>query len=71
MPGRPRRETNACAAWLRIRGRLLMAEAMTGLNKLQLPGFDLAEAKRLASSADRAVKSDQLGYALLVGELRS
>ena len=30
----------------------------------------LAEAKRLAGAADRAVKSEQLGYALLVGELR-
>jgi hypothetical protein len=43
---------------------------MIGLKKLQLPGFDLMEAKRLAGAADRAVKSEQLGYALLVGELR-
>jgi arsenite methyltransferase len=52
-----------------VRGKLMVAEAMIGLEKLQLPGFDLDEAKRLANAADRAIKDDKLGYALLVGEL--
>lgn len=51
-----------------IRGRLLLAEAMIALKKLQLPGFDLAEAKRLAGAADAAIKNGRLGYALLVAE---
>jgi SAM-dependent methyltransferase len=52
-----------------VRSKLFVAEAMIGLKKLQLPGFDLEEAKRLANAADRAVKNEKLGYALLVGEL--
>jgi ubiquinone/menaquinone biosynthesis C-methylase UbiE len=47
-----------------VRMRLLGAEIMTGLNKLQLPGIDLGAGKRMASSAMAAVKG-QLGYALI------
>ena len=49
----------------RIRIKLLGAEIMTGLNKLQLPGVDLGAAKRMAGSAMAAVKRGKLGYALI------
>jgi arsenite methyltransferase len=45
--------------------KLLGAEIMTGLNKLQLPGLDLAAAKKMAASAMAAVKQGQLGYVLI------
>jgi arsenite methyltransferase len=48
-----------------VRLKLLGAEIMTGLNKLQLPGIDLGGAKRMANSAMTAVKQGQLGYALI------
>jgi arsenite methyltransferase len=48
-----------------VRMKLLGAEIMAGLNKLQLPGVDLGAAKRMASSAMTAVKQGQLGYALI------
>jgi ubiquinone/menaquinone biosynthesis C-methylase UbiE len=48
-----------------IRLKLLGAEIMTGLNKLQLPGVDLGAAKRMASSTMAAIKQGQLGYALI------
>jgi arsenite methyltransferase len=48
-----------------VRMKLLGAEIMVGLNKLQLPGIDLGVAKRMASSAMTAVKHGQLGYALI------
>jgi arsenite methyltransferase len=48
-----------------VRMKLLGAEIMTGLNKLQLPGLDLGAAKRMASSAMAAVKQGQLGYVLI------
>jgi len=48
-----------------VRMKLLGAEIMTGLNKLQPPGIDLGAAKRMASSAIEAVRDGQLGYALI------
>jgi arsenite methyltransferase len=48
-----------------VRVKLLGAEIMTGLNKLQLPGIDLGAAKKLAGSAMAAVKQGQLGYVLI------
>jgi len=48
-----------------IRLKLLGAEIMTGLNKLQLPGVDLGAAKRMASGAMAAIKHGQLGYVLI------
>lgn len=48
-----------------VRVKLLGAEIMTGLNKLQLPGLDLGAAKRMAGSAMAAVKRGQLGYVLI------
>ena len=48
-----------------VRLKLLGAEIMKGLKKLELPGVDLGAAKRMANSAMTAVKQGQLGYALL------
>ncbi len=48
-----------------VRVKLLGAEIMTGLNKLQLPGLDLGPAKEMSNSAMAAVKQGQLGYALI------
>jgi len=45
--------------------KLLGAEIMAGLNKLQLPGLDLGAAKRMTGSAMAAVKRRQLGYVLI------
>lgn len=53
-----------------IQGRLLVADIMIGLRKLELPGLDLRQAKTFAVSARRAVQQKQLGYALLVAQLR-
>jgi arsenite methyltransferase len=44
--------------------KLLGAEIMTGLDKLQLPGAGLEVAKRMARIAVRAIKQGQLGYVL-------
>lgn len=52
-----------------VRSKLMVAEVMVGLKKLELPGFDLNAAKQLANAADWAIKNDELGYALVVGEL--
>jgi arsenite methyltransferase len=48
-----------------VRVKLLGAEIMTKLKKLQLPDLDLGAAKRMANSAMAAVKQGQLGYALI------
>lgn len=48
-----------------IRLKLLGAEIMTGLNKLQLPRADLGTAKRMAGCAQAAIKQGQLGYVLI------
>ncbi|MGC0779642.1 MAG: hypothetical protein WCD68_20780, partial [Candidatus Acidiferrum sp.] len=48
-----------------VRVKLLGAEIMTGLNKLQLPGVDLGAAKRMAGSAMAAAKQGHLGYVLI------
>ena len=48
-----------------VRMKLLGAEIMAGLNKLQLPGIDLGAAKRMATSAMAAIRQGQLGYALI------
>ena len=48
-----------------IRMKLLGAEIMTGLNKLQLPGIDLGTAKRMAISAAEAIQRGHLGYVLI------
>jgi ubiquinone/menaquinone biosynthesis C-methylase UbiE len=49
-----------------VRKKLLAAEIMVGLKKLDLPGVDFSAAKQMATSALAAVQQGQLGYALLV-----
>ena len=50
-----------------IRMRLLGAEVMIGLKKLDLPNVDFAAAKQTAQAAQAAVKQGALGYAVLCG----
>lgn len=49
-----------------VQSRLLGIEIATGLGKLQIPGLDLAEVKRLANAAANAVRRGALGYAILI-----
>jgi arsenite methyltransferase len=53
-----------------IRLKLLGAEIITGLNRVQLPGLDLGAAKRMANSAMAAIKRGHLGYALICAKKR-
>ena len=50
-----------------IQGKLLGAELMSKLKKLDLEGVDFAQAKALARAAAGAVRSKTLGYAVIVG----
>jgi len=49
-----------------VRGKLLGAEFLVKLKKIDLPGADFAQAKAIAHSAAEAVREGELGYALLV-----
>jgi arsenite methyltransferase len=51
-----------------IQGRLLAAELMVKLEKLNLPGVDFEEAKATATSAAAAVRSGLLGYSLITAQ---
>jgi arsenite methyltransferase len=51
-----------------IQGKLLGVEIMAGLKKIDLPGFDLAAAKQMATVALAAIQRGQLGYAIIVAE---
>jgi len=48
-----------------VRGKLLGAEILTGLEKLDLPGVDFQAAKKMAKAAHEAVERGQLGYVLI------
>lgn len=50
-----------------VRTKLLGAEIMVGLKKLELPGIDFTAAKEMARSAVSAVREGSLGYAILHG----
>ncbi len=52
-----------------IQGRLLSAELMVKLKKLELPGADFEHAKRLARAAADAVRSGLLGYSVITGRI--
>jgi arsenite methyltransferase len=49
-----------------VSGRLLIAEVMTGLRKLDLPGFNPVQAKQFLAAASRAIAQGELGYVLLL-----
>lgn len=51
-----------------IQGKLLSVELMSKLQKLDLGGIDLAQAKSLAKAASEAVRTGLLGYAIVTGE---
>lgn len=48
-----------------VRMKLLGAEIMVGLKKLDLPGVDFATAKQLAQAALSAIQQGSLGYAII------
>jgi ubiquinone/menaquinone biosynthesis C-methylase UbiE len=52
-----------------VRARLLGAELILRVKKLELPGVDLGQAKRVAASAAETIEEGTLGYGLLVGTL--
>jgi len=51
-----------------IQGKLLLADIMIGLKKLDLPGLDIKQAKEFATAAKHAIGNSKLGYALLVAQ---
>jgi ubiquinone/menaquinone biosynthesis C-methylase UbiE len=51
-----------------IQGKLLGAELMSKLKKLDLEGIDFAQAKTLARAASDAVRARTLGYAVITGQ---
>jgi len=51
-----------------VRARLLGAELLTKLGKLDLPGADFDQAHELARLATDAVRDGRLGYALVLAE---
>jgi hypothetical protein len=48
-----------------VRTKLLGAEIMVGLKKLELPGVDFTAAKEMVRSAPSAVQQGSLGYAII------
>lgn len=49
-----------------VRSKLLVADVLKGLGKLNVPELDTEEANKFARAALRAVQSGQLGYGVLV-----
>lgn len=49
-----------------VRSKLLLADVLKGLGKLNVPGLDTEHAKKFAQVALNAVQLGQLGYGLLV-----
>ena len=49
-----------------MRGKLLGAELLVNLKKIDLPGADFAQARAIARSANEAIKQGKLGYSLLL-----
>jgi arsenite methyltransferase len=52
----------------RIQAKLLAAEVMKGLKKIDLPGIDFAAANQMAKAALAAVQKGHLGYAIITTE---
>lgn len=51
-----------------IQGKLLGAEILSKLKKIELPGVDFATAKQFAGAAMVAARNNQLGYTLIVAK---
>jgi arsenite methyltransferase len=54
-----------------VQGRLLAIELMIGLNKVDLAGADLGQAKDFARAALKAIQRGLLGYSLILARLRA
>lgn len=52
-----------------VQARLLGAELILKVKKIELPGVDLKQARGVAANAAKAVEQGTLGYGLLVGAL--
>jgi len=52
-----------------VRGKLLGAELLVNLRKIDLPGADFQQAKLIARSAAEAIREGKLGYVLLGAEI--
>ena len=52
-----------------VQSKLLGAELLVKLNKIDLPGIDLREARRVARSASNAIREGKLGYALIAASV--
>jgi ubiquinone/menaquinone biosynthesis C-methylase UbiE len=50
-----------------MRMKLLGAEIMVGLKKMELPGVDFVQAKAMAAASLAAIQQGQLGYAIVAG----
>lgn len=51
-----------------VQAKLLGIEIMKGLQKIDLPGLDLTDAKEMAKAALAAVQNGSLGYAIITTE---
>jgi arsenite methyltransferase len=51
-----------------VQGRLLAADVMSGLKKIELPEFNFSEASRMAKAALSAIEGGQLGYEIIMAE---
>jgi hypothetical protein len=54
-----------------VQARLLGIEIMVKLKKMDLPGMDFEQARRLARAAANAIQQKLLGYSLIVARLRA
>ena len=54
-----------------VQGKLLGIELMVKLRKLDVPGADFEQAKRLARAASKAIQEGLLGYSLIVARLQA
>jgi len=51
-----------------VQAKLLGAEVLVGLKKIDLPGIDFSSARRMSATALSAVQHGHLGYALFTAE---
>jgi hypothetical protein len=49
-----------------LQGKLVGAELLVKLNKINLPGIDLRQTRRVARDASKAIRDGKLGYTLIV-----
>lgn len=54
-----------------VRSKLLIADVLKGLGKLNVPGLDTEEVKRFARAASAAVRAGKLGYGVVIARKAS